>query len=205
MMVMPWKRAQHRLKWFWQLKHTSVWHMCSRIYACYQTDAATLTVFILISICFSFYRLSTWHQLAKNAEKESICTDKWQRLAGNSAVHVVRRLHFIFQIIDVNVIRMQSINHFNMFANSAEPTRLLLGKTHRAHDVARSNEDGLCHEPDALLFCLIPSAVTAPFCPRVSCSHDMSLTTTMSEVGVWKAWQHSKRTAHCHTGCELSP
>lgn len=67
-------------------------------------------------------------------------------------MYFVRSLHFIFQIINVNVIMMQSINHFNMFANSAEPTRLLLGKTHRAHDVARSNDDGLCHEPHALLF-----------------------------------------------------
>lgn len=46
---------------------------------------------------------------------------------------------------------VQSVNHFNMFANSAELTRLLLGKTHRAHDEARSNKDGLCHEPEVLL------------------------------------------------------
>lgn len=77
---------------------------------------------------------------------------------------------------------MQSITHFNMFANSAEPTRLLLGKTHRAHDVARSNRDGLCHEPDTLFFsadALVNiRAMTAPFDPE---SPTVSLTTRMSE------------------------
>lgn len=98
---------------------------------------------ILVSVCFPFSRVSTWHQPAKTVEEESIQTDKWQGTSGDSAAFLVRSLHFIFQIINVNVIRTQSIYHFNVFANSAEPTRLSLGQTLRAHDAARSNEDGL--------------------------------------------------------------
>lgn len=46
------------------------------------------------------------------------------------------------------IVCVQSIKHFNMLS---EPTRLLLGKTGRAREGARGNEDGWCHQPGAPL------------------------------------------------------
>lgn len=176
----------------------------------------TLPMFlILVSICFSFSRMSTWHQPAETVEKESIWLDKWHGISGNSAVFLVRSLHFIFQIINVNVIRMQSITHFNVFANSAEPTRLLLGKTLRAHDAARGNEDGLRDEPDALLLsaCVGPHQRTDPHQSPIhirAWSSQLWLllsSQTLLQSHLWPAeCQKREFEKHHHpTGCHLSP
>lgn len=157
---------------------------------------------ILVSVCFPFSRVSTWHQPAKTTEEESIQTDKWQGISGDSATFLVRRLHFIFQIINVNVIRTQSINHFNVFANSAEPTRLSLGQTLRAHDAARSNEDGLsqtrCSSPPVLVHIRARTSQLwlLLFPPRLSYSHIFDRQRVRNE-GFEKH--------HRPTGCHPSP